>query len=582
MHADTTTTVAEGDIIPAEAPLDATLETHAQLYLDAKRRFGQSILDAARAVAEARKAARHGQWDAWLRRVGLSASGAKRLIDIHETAACNRRFADAIRTGFLSATVAGELAQGDATLLERFLTREQPPTRSEVQQAKRETNPPPVADLEPAPPPDLLERLRDALLNGDYAASVPLLRQIPAGPVKNEWRSDQKLAAEIAALAREGKHAGAHRAAGAINDPALRAALLERHPAPAPVHEPDAVPPPVRDPYAPVRLAILAGPHRWPQARKLISELAEPARTAWDRDLLAVQAIDQDLRGRRAGRLDELIDSIRDERLRDDQRLIVAGACQQLGLNWPRPVSDPHADLVVQIGQLLGWVEVGRLADPLAGDKLDEARQLIRRLPPDEQREPLARLMELGALVARSQAPVGVTITVESTDPSSDRWALDGSTGPEGYRGGQLGALLRRLWHLAATTTTAQQPAQQPQLAPVTPLAPEPAAPRPAPEDDVISNWMVVEDDDGREVVQIDALGMPPEAAEAIAAIAAALRLIALGHAHAVDTPQLDQLTSQVAACDALTPGATGVLISVLETVASDADHLAELQVRAA
>ena len=145
--------IIEGEVVEGEEPLGATLEMHAQFFLDARRRVGQGLLDAARAVAEARQQARHGQWGPWLKRTRLSASEAERLIGMHQRAGADPRFAEAIRTGFLSASVAGELAQSDDALLEHFLTREQPPTRAEVRAEKRAlANPPPAGDLSPAPP----------------------------------------------------------------------------------------------------------------------------------------------------------------------------------------------------------------------------------------------------------------------------------------------------------------------------------------------------------------------------------------------------------------------------------------------
>jgi hypothetical protein len=61
--------------------------------------------------------------------------------------------------------------------------------------------------------------------------------------------------------------------------------------------------------------------------------------------------------------------------------------------------------------------------------------------------------------------------------------------------------------------------------------------------------------------------------AEAIAQIAAALRLLALGQAHAVDTTVLDDLAR---ALDDVETHARGTLHSALAEIAADAEALAD------
>lgn len=618
----TPTTPAEG--LAQHSP---KMQRHVDRTLAADRKGGEALWEKACAVADARADAEHGDWGRYLTATGQDERAARRLIDIAERGRADARFRDAIIGGWLTFSVAAIVAHAEQALLDHLLAAPTPPSRRQVEAL---ANPAPVPDLKPAP--SVLPSLRSALIRLDAHTAQPLLYGIPPGKLRNEWRDDIELIREIADCVHRLDGDGAHRVAQRLADRELRETMLRAYPAQQPAPEAEAAPA-VSDPFAPIRSAVLAGPNRWPAARKLIAELDEPARTAWGNDLLAVQSIDQDLRKGQIGRLDKLIGALADPALAEHQQAITAGACRELGLAWPKP--EP-AGVAPILEQLLA-------ADDASAEDLDEARALIRQLPPAEQAAPLTRLMERGATLASAAAPAGVIVTVASADPASDRWQLDGPAGPEGYRGGQLGTLLRRLAHIAQA---AAAPADNRGIAPHAPAdkvpadwdhwrdyakaaggdlalsqagivtwvqggrvagrakaqdagqwaalcekiadaLPEPAEvpeprPTPLPEGEIVSDWAIVEDDEGNEVVLIDALGMPSEAGEAIAAVAAALRLLALGQAHAVDTPALDQLMGEVQHAPGISPAAAATLISVLELIAQDADRAAEQQARAA
>jgi hypothetical protein len=103
------------------------------------------------------------------------------------------------------------------------------------------------------------------------------------------------------------------------------------------------------------------------------------------------------------------------------------------------------------------------------------------------------------------------------------------------------------------------------------------AQPVPATEEGL---WATIEDDEGNEVLRMEAARLDPDIGGAIVAVAAALRLLCLGEAHAIDTPVLDYLMGEVQEAP-LEGHAKGTLISVLELVALEADKAAERQAKA-
>lgn len=154
--------VVEGEVIDVapiepDAPLTSILEIKVEMFLDARRRVGQGVLDAARVVTEARAIAVHGQWGPWLKAVGLSPAAAERLLAMHRHGQHNALYAQKVREGFFSLSVAGEIPQSadPQALLERLLAFELPPTVAEVRAVKKQlaaANPPTSGDLDEAAP----------------------------------------------------------------------------------------------------------------------------------------------------------------------------------------------------------------------------------------------------------------------------------------------------------------------------------------------------------------------------------------------------------------------------------------------
>jgi hypothetical protein len=135
----------------ALAKLSGTMRNIARRFISARTRAGEAMLDAARALAAARRTAKHGEWGLFLAATNTSEGTAKRWLDIHEAAENDARFADALKIGHITFTVAAELAQPSTppALIEAVLTSEKPSTVTEVRAAKREAalnNPPRFPD----------------------------------------------------------------------------------------------------------------------------------------------------------------------------------------------------------------------------------------------------------------------------------------------------------------------------------------------------------------------------------------------------------------------------------------------------
>ena len=137
--------------------LSEPLQAVARNYLGAKRRMEESLLEAARWLAEARMQCKQGEWGMFLAATRTSEGTAKRLLNIHDAAQRSPVLADAIGRG-LSATAAAELAQPSTSddLLEQLLTQEQLPTLEEVRAAKSAK----LAEKSPAARGDASEQLR--------------------------------------------------------------------------------------------------------------------------------------------------------------------------------------------------------------------------------------------------------------------------------------------------------------------------------------------------------------------------------------------------------------------------------------
>jgi hypothetical protein len=136
---------AAAPVLPPGA-LSESLQDCARRALAADRKGGEALLEKATAIADARKAAQHGDWLTFLAAIRLDERAARRLCAIHERAASDERFADAVRRGWLTFSVAAIAAQADEQLLEALLVQEAPPTVREAQ-ALANPNPATLPDL---------------------------------------------------------------------------------------------------------------------------------------------------------------------------------------------------------------------------------------------------------------------------------------------------------------------------------------------------------------------------------------------------------------------------------------------------
>lgn len=131
---------------PVPAALSSKMQHIARDYLDARKRAGVVLLDAARFLAEARATAKHGEWAIFLETTNTSEDVAEGLLRIAETAERNPRFAEAVRGGQLTQTVA-MLYTRDSTpeaARERLLEAPAPPTTSEARTIIRDEQPPKI------------------------------------------------------------------------------------------------------------------------------------------------------------------------------------------------------------------------------------------------------------------------------------------------------------------------------------------------------------------------------------------------------------------------------------------------------
>lgn len=148
-----TAALAAPDLPEAAGALPEPLQDIARNYLGARRRSGAALLDAARWLHEARTQAKHGEWQLFLEATKTSEGTANRLLDIHAEAMSNPQFAEAIMRNWLQFTAAAVIAAKStpAEVKQKLLNGPEPPSRDDVQRAKREAKSATVADL---PPPE--------------------------------------------------------------------------------------------------------------------------------------------------------------------------------------------------------------------------------------------------------------------------------------------------------------------------------------------------------------------------------------------------------------------------------------------
>lgn len=103
-------------------------------FLDARRRGGEALLEAAAVLAEARAQTKHGSWFPFLLAIGIGEDRAKRLLDIHRKAQADPAFAEAVRSDWLTRSVAEMLAQPTTppAVVKEVLTAKEPPQVRQV------------------------------------------------------------------------------------------------------------------------------------------------------------------------------------------------------------------------------------------------------------------------------------------------------------------------------------------------------------------------------------------------------------------------------------------------------------------
>jgi len=127
--------------LPASAnALPEALQTIARNYLGARRRSGETLLDTARWLHEARTLASHGDWKIFKEATGTSDDTAERLLNIHILAMQNPQFADAIARNWMSQSAAALLARPSTppaliadVLKESEQPGSEPPTKASIE-----------------------------------------------------------------------------------------------------------------------------------------------------------------------------------------------------------------------------------------------------------------------------------------------------------------------------------------------------------------------------------------------------------------------------------------------------------------
>lgn len=148
-----TTTVLD----PTARPLPDDLQELALTYIAARRRSGESLLDAADALSQARALASHGEWGTWLETTATTADTAERLLNIHRLAVEDQAFRAAVASNFLGQTTAALIAAPGTpeTVRATVLAQPKPPSTRQVQAAIAEVKPPisrSAAGNDPPPP----------------------------------------------------------------------------------------------------------------------------------------------------------------------------------------------------------------------------------------------------------------------------------------------------------------------------------------------------------------------------------------------------------------------------------------------
>ncbi|KPV52328.1 hypothetical protein SE17_16180 [Kouleothrix aurantiaca] len=195
------------DLIPTpELPeqagaLSEPLQVIARNYLNARRRSGEALLDAARWLSEARATAQHGEWLLFLEATGTSTTTSDRLLDIHAEATRSPQFAERVASNWLTFTAAAEIAAPSTpeSVKQELLSAPESPSRADVQKARREFKFPTVGNLPeaptaaPAPPPQAPEPPSHEakfvnLTNSPEESAESAAVHAPTAPAHEVWR----------------------------------------------------------------------------------------------------------------------------------------------------------------------------------------------------------------------------------------------------------------------------------------------------------------------------------------------------------------------------------------------------------
>lgn len=153
------TTAARAPMIELEdaptAALSPILQSIARNYIGARARAGGAILDTARYLAEAREAAKYGEWGVFLESTGTTEDTATRMIAIATRASADPQYARAVGDGRLALTAAFEILNAPAEMQQRALESETPTPPSVIRKAKQESKLRTSAEFEPPILPDL-------------------------------------------------------------------------------------------------------------------------------------------------------------------------------------------------------------------------------------------------------------------------------------------------------------------------------------------------------------------------------------------------------------------------------------------
>jgi hypothetical protein len=151
-------TRAADTVLPAEAGvLSERLQEIARQYIGARQRSGEALLEAARWLSEARAEAQHGEWYIFLNATGTSEDAADTMLNLHNRAMTDGRFAEAVRTNWLGQSAAGLLA-------------------------RRSTPPEVIKEVLSAPEPPKVEDIRRKIKVAKAAPAVNAPAQIPEFP----------------------------------------------------------------------------------------------------------------------------------------------------------------------------------------------------------------------------------------------------------------------------------------------------------------------------------------------------------------------------------------------------------------